>query len=408
MARHIWSQDLSTRTARLRLEIRKRPYSIRLGNGINQQYQRNKGPGSWLSATADGKGGQRVRRIGTADDYEDSNRSDVLSFAEAQDRILLFARRGPHAVDDGPVTLEQGIDLYRKDLETRGRDPRNASRILLHLPKRLLDSTILALAARDFNDWRTEAADKLTPQTFNRTAKVLAAALRLCARLDNRIDPKTWKEALRPIGGARRSHNVVLPALIIGRIITAAYRLNYNFGMLVETAASTGARVGQIKALRVRDLLAGNRLDMPRSDKGGGIKEVTHRVVQIPASLASKLRFAAKGRKPDELLLVKDDGAPWRRNDHSEPFEQAVTAASLDPYNPRKTIAALRHSHVTTMLLKNMPVRLVAELTDTSVGEIERTYGSNISRHSDDLARDALVDFAVDSDDVVVPMVPKR
>ena len=45
------------------------------------------------------------------------------------------------------------------------------------------------------------------------------------------------------------------------------------------------------------------------------------------------------------------------------------------------------------MLLKGVPIRVVASHHDTSVGEIERVYSKHISDVSDDLTRATLLDF---------------
>ena len=53
---------------------------------------------------------------------------------------------------------------------------------------------------------------------------------------------------------------------------------------------------------------------------------------------------------------------------------------------------ALRHSSIVRMLLKNIPIRLVASLHNTSVDMIERTYSKYITEHGDDISRKALLE----------------
>ena len=43
------------------------------------------------------------------------------------------------------------------------------------------------------------------------------------------------------------------------------------------------------------------------------------------------------------------------------------------------------------MLLKNVPIRLVASLHNTSVAMIEKHYSKYITEHSDDISRKALL-----------------
>jgi len=51
----------------------------------------------------------------------------------------------------------------------------------------------------------------------------------------------------------------------------------------------------------------------------------------------------------------------------------------------------LRHSSITRMLLKSVPIRLVASLHNTSVKMIEASYAKHITEHGDEHARAALL-----------------
>jgi hypothetical protein len=75
--------------------------------------------------------------------------------------------------------------------------------------------------------------------------------------------------------------------------------------------------------------------------------------------------------------------------DHSHPFEQAAREAGLPAGT---TIYSLRHSSIVRALLRNVPIKVVADWHDTSTAMIERHYGRFISRHSDDLIRAVLLD----------------
>jgi hypothetical protein len=52
----------------------------------------------------------------------------------------------------------------------------------------------------------------------------------------------------------------------------------------------------------------------------------------------------------------------------------------------------LRHSSIARALLRNVPIKVVADWHNTSTGQIERHYARYLSRHSDDLIRAALID----------------
>jgi hypothetical protein len=77
-------------------------------------------------------------------------------------------------------------------------------------------------------------------------------------------------------------------------------------------------------------------------------------------------------------------------------------AAQLDP--DVITPYALRHSSIVRMLLRGLPVSLVASLHDTSETEIHKHYGRYITDVSDTIARGAMLDLSETADGNVVAM----
>ena len=66
----------------------------------------------------------------------------------------------------------------------------------------------------------------------------------------------------------------------------------------------------------------------------------------------------------------------------------------------------LRHSSIVRMLLRNVPIRLVASLHNTSVAMIEKHYSRYITEHSiDDITRAALLSEPTPAADDVVALV---
>jgi len=68
------------------------------------------------------------------------------------------------------------------------------------------------------------------------------------------------------------------------------------------------------------------------------------------------------------------------------------------------TAYALRHSSIVRMLLKGVPIRVVAAVHNTSVGVIEKTYSAHIAEHSDEISRVALLEAPPPVGDNVVPI----
>jgi integrase len=361
---------------------------------------------------ADGKGGNWTKAIGNADDFEEADGNNTLDFWQAQDRARVIARVGRDGDgDDGkPVTVGRALDRYEADLKTRGGDVANVARVRVHLKEALAAKRVALLTARDLRNWRDGLVKKLAPATVNRTAGALKAALNLVADHDERIiSRQPWDMGLATIPDAEESRNVILPEATIHSIISEAYQESHEFGLLVEGAAVTGARVSQLARLEVQDVQsdrADPRLMMPSSRKGRGQKKITRRPVPIPTSLVSRLRSAMADKAASSPLLLKPSGGIWKRSDHSRLFRRTAIRAGLDP--SEVTIYALRHSAIVRQILAGVPIRVVAVNHDTSIAMLERTYSRYIGDHSDSLARRALLDTTVPPSDNVVPIVTAR
>ena len=391
MARKVRSSPLESRSARLKLAPRGKPYWTKLAEGLSLGYRRlATGSGSWSMRVADGRGGNWVKVIAPADDFEGT--AGALDFWAAQRRAVELARGG--APDDtGKLqTVNEAVAAYAADLKARGGESANATRLTYNMTPALGTKIVATLTARELRAWRDGLLAKgLSKATVTRTAKCLAAALALAAASDPRIQNRdAWRHGLAALPDSNTSRNVILSDEQVRSIVAAAHTVGQGLGLLLEVAAVTGARPSQIKRLRVGDMLK-QGLHMPGSRKGKGRKRIEHRPVPIGEALLLRLRQEAKGRPADAPLLTNDSGKAWGKGEHRDPVREAVARAGLDP--DVVTLYALRHSAITRMLLKAIPVRIVADQCDTSVGQIEKTYSKFIAHHADEMVRAALIDL---------------
>jgi integrase len=394
MARSIRSATLETRSARLRLPVARKPLFIKLGPQLGLGYRRNRTAGTWVARLADGKGGNSTKAIGSADDFDDADGSAVLDFWQAQDWARNLAKET--CGDGGPpesLTVGQALDRYQADLKRRGGDRGNVARVRAHMTEALARKPLPLLSVRDLRGWRDGLSADLAPATVNRTCTVLKATLNLAADHDERITSRrAWETGLASLPDAEEVRNVILPDDQVRQLVTHAYEHSREFGLLMETAAVTGARVSQLARLEVQDLQNGRtpRLLMPASRKGRGAKATLRRPVPISSALAGRLAASDCNRPAITPLLTKPSGAPWRKSDHSRLFARSARRCDLDP--AEVTMYALRHSSIVRQLLAGVPVRVVAVNHDTSVVMIERNYSRHIGDHADALARAALLD----------------
>jgi integrase len=399
MARSIRSAQLETRTARLKLPITTDPSFVKVGDGIALGYRRNRTDGAWVARVADGSGRNARRNLAIADDYQEADGQRVLSYWQAVD-----AARRLKAGDTGAVvTVRDALDAYAAALERRGRDDGNVSRVRRHMTDALADKPIGLVKSREWERWRNAVAAKVTKATVNRILHNLKAALNAAADHDQNLNRHAWRVGLASFSGAEQPRNVIRDEVTVLSLVDAAYRESHEFGLLVEVAAMTGARAGQLRQLQVQDLLEGRegpRLTVPVSAKGNTkVEKRGHDSAPITDGLAAKLKVASVGRPRTAPLLVRPSGEPWSRGDQRKPFMRAAKAAGEDPR--QVTMYALRHSSIVRMILANVPIRIVADHHDTSVLMIERNYSQLIGQHSDALVRGALLDTKIAPADVV-------
>src|SRR5262249_22819123 len=148
MARKVRNSSLESRSARLKLKSRRKPYTgASLARGVALLYRRNKTNGSWVVKASDGHGAYWTKAFADADDYENSDGTKVLAFHEAQDKAKKLAR-GDAASDSVPITVAGALDDYKIDLKARGAHPRNATWPRVHLPGVLLAKPVQLLTSK--------------------------------------------------------------------------------------------------------------------------------------------------------------------------------------------------------------------------------------------------------------------
>jgi integrase len=362
---------------------------------------------------SDGHGAYWTKGFALADDFEDSDGKNVLTFYQAQDAAKRLARGEDGGGDTAPITVDGALKHYRRDLEARGANPYNAESPRVHLSNLLLAKPVALLTSTELRKWRDGLLGKIAPATVNRVCRCLCAALELARQHDERIQNRqAWEVGLAGLPDAQEARNVILSDDKVREFVVAAYIHDEKLGLLVDVLAMTGARPSQVVRLRVEDLHdhpVRPKLMMPKSAKGGGRnrsqKKNERYSVPITVQLAAKLRASAAGRAEHAPLLTQCDGSAWGDDPaqrYHRHIDKIVVEIRLDP--AVVTIYALRHSSIVRMLLQNVPIRLVASLHNTSVAMIEKNYSKYITEHSDEISRKALLQDEPPSGDNVVAL----
>src|SRR6185436_10110317 len=134
MARKVRHSALESRSARLKLQVRRRPYSgPSLARGISLMYRRNKTNGTWVLKASNGHGAYWTKAFALADDFEDADAKNILTFYQAQDAAKKLARGEDGSADTAPITVDGALKDYRRDLISRSCNPYNAESPRVHL-----------------------------------------------------------------------------------------------------------------------------------------------------------------------------------------------------------------------------------------------------------------------------------
>src|SRR5215813_12724404 len=153
MPRRPRAARLETRTARLKLKVRKKPYDFTsISPGISLGYRRCVSAGRWVVKVADGHGGSWTKVVGIADDHEVADGEHIFDFWQAQDKARALAR----GKDAGgrPATVAEALADYEADLSARSASPANVRRARAIVPSTLLAKPVALLTARGLKHLR--------------------------------------------------------------------------------------------------------------------------------------------------------------------------------------------------------------------------------------------------------------
>jgi integrase len=413
MARKIKASRISSRSTRVAFPIRQKPYDYTpVAPGISIGYRRTKSAGSWVVRVADGKGGSNIWNIGIADDFEDADGSRVLDYWQASKKAQ---REGAGTSVTQPATFATALDAYADKLRTEGGNPGNASVVRLHLQDYpgLLNKQVAELITKELTHWRNDLVKNgMKIATVNRVMKSAKACLTYAAKQDPRIrNRNAWKDGLGLLkDDTPQVKRVLENEADVRALVQGAYALREDFGLFTDLLATTGTRTSQACRLTVDDLKLGDngtpKLSIPRSKKGKK-KQSADTLVPIPPALAAKLKLVAKDKPGHAPLLTQADGSPWNPEAALlwKLFNDIPGRAEIAERNEiHVTAYSLRHSSIVRMLLRGVPIRVVAVMHDTGVTQIESTYSAFIGDHSDALVRAVMLDTSGPNENNVIPL----
>jgi integrase len=355
------SNSIDTPTKRNRLAPRREPYWHKIITGRYIGFRRTEDGGAWIARLT------RDRRSV----YEALGGDGVLTYDQAVEKAMEWFTHAA-GVEDHHYRVSDAIDDYVDHLkvnnsEAASQDARK--RLDNHLTDKIKATELANLKTAQIKRWHQglvrvsdDAEDmRKSKDGANKLLTKLKAALNLAFNSGLAATDREWRR-VKPFRDVGASRTLFLTDEQVKALLNKA---DGAFKALLQAAVYTGARYGELTALRVQDL----NLEQGTLRLDGKTGE---RFAYLSDAALAWFKTQAKSKLPKAILLPRADGEPWGKSHQHRPMQAAVQAAKL----PAETVFySLRHYHISKALLAGVPVQVVAENCGTSVRMIEKHYG---------------------------------
>jgi integrase len=364
--------NLIRKTDRLDLEARREPYWQQLGKGAYLGFRR--GADTWIARFRDRSGNQNYHALpvplGSPDEYRDAK-----TLAEA----WFLLKGGPLAASARRSTVRQALAAYVEDLRRHGRN--EAAKTYQAMFRLTVESDAIAdlkledATRADFSDWRDRITRGRQPQSVNRYAGALAAALNQALELGHVGDARAWTLKVLTDDSSHDEATAVFLTTAQRKSIRANARpVAADFFHALEL---TGARPGEMARATVADF-DGEQIRL--ADRKGRPPRLRTRYTVLSEEGVQFIKRMCKDKLPAVRIFLRENDEPWTRQTWGDAMRSAIEKyhdkCSTKNRLPAGTSAySFRHSRISELLqLHGIDPLTVAMQTGTSLHQIERHY----------------------------------
>jgi integrase len=225
----------------------------------------------------------------------------------------------------------------------------------------------------------------------NRTLTVLKAALNRAWRDGKIPSDEPWRrvEPFEEADAARIRY------LTIGEAKRLLNACDPDFRRLAQAALGTGARYGELAALRASDFNPHSGTIHVRTSKSGKGRHIV-----LNDEGVALFRSLAAGKPGDAVLLTKADAAPWKPAHQARPMVEACKRAKIAP---PVSFHVLRHTWASLAVMAGGPLMVVARnLGHSDTRMVEKHYGHLAPSYVADAIRAAAPKFGIKPERKVV------
>lgn len=397
MARTVREAALATRSARLRLPARTKPYWRVIEQGLHVGYRRRGTGGTWIARRRNERGIYREARLGLADDLQDANGDTFLDFSQAQRAARTWwtheqrLSSGLGTTSTEAYTVARAMADYLEDYRRRGGKASDSIESVTRrniLPE-LGNLSVGKLTTRRLQDWhrgiaerprhwrsRLGAAANLAAfdrknaeavrrrrATANRVLTYLKAALNHSWRAGLVPSDDAWRR-VKPFRSVDAPVVRYLSQNEITRLLEACQGA---FRDLIHAALLTGCRYGELCHLKVVDYNPDVETLSIREAKSGRVRHVI-----LTGEAPELIERLVSGRSPSDVLFKRDKGRGWKRAEQLRPMRELCARVGIVP---AIGFHVLRHTHASILAMRAVPMAVIAhQLGHSDTRMTERHY----------------------------------
>jgi integrase len=419
MARTVRDTNLDTRTARLRLTPRRKPYWRTIEVGLHLGYRRiREGGGTWVARRFIGERRYSETCLGVADDLQDADGGAIMSFRNAQDAARVWWKGEERKAlglpsESRTYTVSDALKDYLAARERKGSKGVQKDRYAVDLRiipdlgavelakltpakirgwhEQLAQSDKLGRAPRLKATRKVQAFNAADPEgvrsrrsSANRVLTILKAALNYAYHEGNVTSDESWRK-VKPF---REVETAVVHYLSPSECVRLVNTCPPDFRALVRGALVTGCRYGELTRLKVADYHSEAGTISVRTSKAG-----KPRYVALNDEGRTLFEALTTGRKAQEFVFLREDGKSWGASHQIRPIKAASLRVGIEP---AATFHILRHTYASALAMRGVPMGVIAaQLGHADTRMTEKHYAHLAPNYVADTIRSALPGFGI-------------